>query len=60
MFHIFLFIIFTEVLNSVESGVKHHHPNLPLIDNMIEIPQRHDTTEIVLKVALNTIALTYP
>jgi hypothetical protein len=27
--------------------------------NMIEIPQRHDTTEIVLKVALNTITLTY-
>jgi hypothetical protein len=31
-----------------------------LIYNMIEIQQRHDTTEIVLKVALNTITLTYP
>ena len=27
---------------------------------MIEIPQRHDTTEIVLKVALNTITVTLP
>jgi hypothetical protein len=46
--------------NIVQSSVKYHHPNLPLIYNMIEIPQRHDTTEIVLNVALHTITVTLP